>query len=271
MMPTPTKKKIAQRRAISFQAAKESFGASSQFRRTDQPTLYDFDLPDDFELADFEVRENQRLEKAEAFKKNTAIAVTFFAAFPAFMAGFDTLGTLMLAAFYAVPIFFAVRWLFAVVPVNAILQWAAGDLVYAGRVAKFRVAHSKWEYFNLTTGVGFWQSLRGQALEHAAARMFREQGWSVCTTAVTGDGGVDLVLQNQTVKIWCQCKGYAKPVSVPAVREIAGVCSTENAVPMLMVVNGLTGPAMTEAEKLSVIVWDSRELAGFARGDLTLQ
>lgn len=146
-----------------------------------------------------------------------------------------------------------------------------GDIINRHRVERLRRSLAEWQYYNLTTGAGFWRDLRGQYLENAAAKLFREREWRVDTTAVTGDGGVDLVLRNSRVEIWCQCKGYSKPVSVAAVREIAGVCSASHASPMLIVVNGITRPALAEAQKYSVIVWDSEELAAFARGELQLR
>lgn len=125
----------------------------------------------------------------------------------------------------------------------------------------------EWEYYNETTGEGFWQALRGTDLEDAVARLFRERGWHVEKTALTGDGGIDLRLRRDGRDICVQCKGYAKPVSVAAVREIAGVCSASRAEPMLVVVNGITKPAQAEAGAYSVTVWDSRELARFATGE----
>lgn len=134
------------------------------------------------------------------------------------------------------------------------------------RVARYLRATDEWEYHNLTTGRGFWQNLRGVELEKAVAKLFHDQGWHVETTAVTGDGGVDLRIARGARETWVQCKGYAKPVSVAAVREIAGVCSSGTAKPMLIVVNGVTGPARKEANNLEVTVWDSQQLAQFAQG-----
>lgn len=150
----------------------------------------------------------------------------------------------------------------------SILALINGDSVMRPRVRAFLTAQTEWEYYNETTGEGFWRSLRGTDLENAVARLFLERGWDVGTTALTGDGGIDLILRRGAREICVQCKGYAKPVSVAAVREIAGVCSASNAAPMLVVVNGITKPARAEASLYSVTVWDSRELAQFARNEL---
>lgn len=39
---------------------------------------------------------------------------------------------------------------------------------------------------------------------------------------------------------WSQRRGYSKPVSVAAVREIAGLCSASHAKPTVILFNGLT-------------------------------
>ncbi|MGB7407274.1 MAG: restriction endonuclease [Pontixanthobacter sp.] len=133
------------------------------------------------------------------------------------------------------------------------------------KVAAFRNALADHEYNTKVTGAGFWQALRGVELEVAAARLFEEKDWTVRTTATTGDGGIDLVLCKGSKQFWCQCKGYAKPVSVSAVREIAGVCSSSEASPMLLVVNGVTNPAAIEAKKFAVAIWDAEDLASYAK------
>ena len=145
-----------------------------------------------------------------------------------------------------------------------------GDEAYINDACDFRVAFQNWKHFQTVSGEGYWRSLRGRDLEWAAAGVFRERGWKVSTTATTGDGGVDLVLKYANTTFFCQCKGHVKPVSVGAVREIAGVCAASSAIPMLIVVNGVTGPALTTAKELSVVVWDRAQLAAFARGDLAL-
>lgn len=148
---------------------------------------------------------------------------------------------------------------------HAFLLRGMGLRETSDNVLEFQAAQADWDYRNKRTGEGFWRALRGRALEDAAGLLFRDAGWRVQTTPVTGDGGIDLVMTSQNETYNCQCKGYAKPVSVAAVREIAGVCSTGNSKPMLIVVNGVTRPAREEAIRLSVKIMDSRDLAVFAK------
>lgn len=212
--------------------------------RSCPPPLSEFRIPADFDFASF-IDRQQRMDKAAPWM---AVAATVLA----LMLSEVLFILVAIAAYFALP---------------HIVALANGDAAMRPRVKGFLTAQAEWEYFSETTGEGFWRSLRGTDLENAVERLFLERGWEVETTALTGDGGIDLMLRRGARKICVQCKGYAKPVSVAAVREIAGVCSASNAEPMLVVVNGITKPAQAEAGLYSVTVWGSRELALFARNE----
>lgn len=213
--------------------------------RSCPPQLGEFRIPTDFDFAQF-IERQRRMDKSAPWVTVAAVLLAFiFSEAWLFIVG--------LVAYFAFP---------------HLLALANGDAAMRPRVRAFLTARMEWEYYNKTTGEGFWQALRGTDLEDAVAWLFRERGWQVETTALTGDGGIDLVLRHDGREVCVQCKGYAKPVSVAAVREIAGVCSASHAEPMLVVVNGITKPAQAEADAYSVLVWDSRELARFARGEI---
>lgn len=235
--------------------------------RTRSPEMTEFNLPPGFDFSAFIERQKRFEDLAMwiAAGSTASIALLFaigsnFGAFGAFI--IFAIALIAFALVIGIPIVFLLPYL---------LSAFKGDARLRRRVTAFLTAKSEWQYYNETTGEGFWQDLRGVALEQAVARLFRERGWIVSTTAVTGDGGIDLTLRRGGQEIWCQCKGYAKPVSVAAVREIAGVCSASDARPMLIVVNGLTKPARAEAESYSVAVWNSQELTAFAREEAVLQ
>lgn len=210
--------------------------------RSHPPDRSEFRIPEDFDFEPFLERQ-QLLDKASPW-----------------VAGLMLVGAFMLHEAWLLFAAFAAYFAFP-----QIVTIANGDAIMRPRVKGFLTARRDWDYYNKTTGEGFWQSLRGTELEDAVARLFRERGWQVETTRLTGDGGIDLILRRGEREVNVQCKGYAKPVSVAAVREIAGVCSASRAEPMLVVVNGVTRPARREAEAFSVTICDSHHLARFAR------
>lgn len=64
-----------------------------------------------------------------------------------------------------------------------------------------------------------WKALRSVAFEAFLEEVFRELGYAVETTKVTGDQGGDLIVSNGAHRIAIQVKGYFHSVSNSAVQE----------------------------------------------------
>lgn len=266
MRPEPTKAQIALRKKAAARSALVEAARQSSSEQKIEPKREDFGLQSDFDFHEFDAFMRKRGRLLLAGKSITFIilAAAFVYAFHNYAEEPNFLTN------YLGPIAFSYVLIFVFPFADYFLRSVLGDAAYIDNAQDFRVAFRNWQHFQTVSGEGYWRALRGTDLEWAAARVFRERGWEVSTTATTGDGGVDLVLKFASTKFFCQCKGHAKPISVGAVREIAGVCAASNAVPMLIVVNGVTGPASKTAQELSVVVWDSAQMAAFARGDLAL-
>ena len=266
MRPTPTKAELVRRRSATARAALTEACSQSTDLSNSKPAPENFGLSSDFSIADCDRFLDIRIRQALTIKTLLFILLLLALLFLFHDQGQQDdrlvpyIGSFGLS-FVAVFVFpFA----------DYALKAYFGDAEFIKNAQDFRAATNKWQHLKTITGLGFWRALRGTALEQAAASLFRDRGWQVSTTALTGDGGIDIVLARGGKTIYCQCKGHAKPVTVGAVRQIAGVCAASSAAPMLIVVNGVTGPALKEAQKLSVLVWDSRELTLFAKGSLTL-
>lgn len=266
MMSEPTRAEIARKKRSAARQTLANAVKEFPGQLTLEPTVADFDLPLDFDCDEFEYfRKNRE-------KTHSRIQIFVFAIFviSIFLFIKSKQGYEGFFVNFVIPIA-ASYFLIYVLPIADLgLEKAFGDGLYVENALRYRNALRNWEYFQTTAGVGFWQNLRGVDLESATAKLFRDRGWKVSSTRTTGDGGIDLILTYDYTSFYCQCKGHAKPVSVATVREIAGVCTASNGIPMLIVVNGVTGPASKAAHELSVLVWDSTQLAAFARGDLRL-
>jgi hypothetical protein len=69
----------------------------------------------------------------------------------------------------------------------------------------------------------FWRSLTGERWEKFLADVFEAHGYSVELTKVSGDQGVDLIVQYSRVRLAVQAKGYSGSVGNAAVQEaVAG-------------------------------------------------
>jgi hypothetical protein len=72
--------------------------------------------------------------------------------------------------------------------------------------------------------------------------------------------------RKQVAHAWLEKReAHAKPIPVAPIREIAGVCSRGQAVPVVLAVNGYTKPALETAEELGVRCLDAHDLCKFAR------
>jgi hypothetical protein len=230
-----------------------------------EPMPYHFGIGRLYEVELFHKRRIGRRDFIEKYKNvGGIIAVILTFAIFSFFNQDRKLGTALGASwfvFLAYFIFFPDR-LF-----NRLLMIGHADYKLSRKIERYEAAKAEFDRFVLATELGFWRELRGASLENEVAALFRTAGWKVGTTPTVGDGGVDLKVLGGAHTFWCQCKGYSKPVSVAAVREIAGVCVASEARPVLIVVNGLTKPAADEAAKLGVRVFDSPDLAAMARGE----
>lgn len=64
-----------------------------------------------------------------------------------------------------------------------------------------------------------WRAMRGVEFEKFLANVFRYHGFTVETTKVTGDQGIDLIASSQSMRLAIQVKGYESSVGNDAVQQ----------------------------------------------------
>lgn len=237
-----------------------------------KPMPHGYGLPAGFDFAQYDQSENNFRKNTEkialAWMLSVFIAVVLFCfIFGVWSLNLSSLGGfigwLFICPFFTGPIGLAI-YTFCGMERSRRAR-LGGYLNYKKNVATYRADLASWEFTNSERGLGYWQALRGVAFERAVALMFERRGCRVTTTKGSGDGGIDLVLYVGGQLFWGQCKGYAKPVSVAPIREMAGVCSRGQAVPILFAVNGFTKPALETAGELGVTCLDAPHLSKLAR------
>lgn len=70
------------------------------------------------------------------------------------------------------------------------------------------------------SGISEIDSMDGVQFEHYLKLLFESKGYTVKTTATTGDFGADLLLKKDGVRTVVQAKRYSKSVGVKAVQEV---------------------------------------------------
>jgi restriction system protein len=111
---------------------------------------------------------------------------------------------------------------------------------------------------------GFWKALGGVQFENEVADLLRQLGHDVQTTPHSGDEGVDLILDRETI---IQCKAHSKPVSPGTVRELLGAKAYFKAGKAILIsTNGCTSGAKDFAEKTGIELWDTTHLIALQDG-----
>lgn len=96
-------------------------------------------------------------------------------------------------------------------------------------------------------------SEKGMAFERRVADAFAGHGFSVSHTATTGDFGVDLIAEKNSLRICIQCKDYTAQVGISSVQEVfAGTRHYGASSSVVVAANGFTRQAHDLAVSLGV-------------------
>ena len=109
--------------------------------------------------------------------------------------------------------------------------------------------------------------MNGVEFEGYVKRLLVRKGWSVETTPLTRDGGIDLIARRNDdvgveVILYIQCKNYSSPVGVDVVRELNGVLPKQlsGVRGVLVCPSGFTADAISFAKDRGVALWDRHHL-----------
>ena len=109
--------------------------------------------------------------------------------------------------------------------------------------------------------------MNGVEFEGYVKRLLEQKGWSVETTPLTRDGGIDLIARRNDdvgveVILYIQCKNYASPVGVDVVRELNGALPKQlsGVRGVLVCPSGFTADAISFAKDRGLALWDRHHL-----------
>lgn len=166
------------------------------------------------------------------------------------------------------------HWLPSIEYKSPAVKSMAGALSsFAGMFALFLVflagisAFNSWrrgELFRKQTSVRSLKSLSWKNFETLVGEYYRRLGYRVYENISGGpDGGIDLVLRNDTEHLLVQCKNWkSKRVGVKAIRELLGVVVAEKATGGVLVCSGeFTDDAMEFARPNNIQLVNGETLA----------
>ncbi|MGE4404411.1 restriction endonuclease [Pseudomonas sp.] len=235
------------------------------------PRPDEFGLPSRFDILAHEETEGRIRERLDKLASRWSIGLSLLGAVFAANVLSDHEGTpfwsnMLVAGFFSLMLSVAVKGGLERLPTFRRTDPLSSEVgAYKEALLATKRQIDDWNDRQLETGLGYWRGQRGVAFEHAVCDLLQRRGCKVTTTKGSGDGGIDLVVVVGGTTYCCQCKGHTAPVGVAPVREIAGVCSQGLGRPVLIVVNGVTKPAVATASDLGVTVIDAPQLVAMAQ------
>lgn len=113
------------------------------------------------------------------------------------------------------------------------------------------------------TQADFWQRLSGLQFEREVTALLNRAGMPARRTPASGDGGVDIVLEDGRI---VQCKAYRGQIGPAAVRELYGVLMSGTGTRAILVSRGgFTAGARDFAAGKPIDLWDQHTLISLQR------
>ena len=131
--------------------------------------------------------------------------------------------------------------------VNGTLEWQIKKYRKAKEEYK-KYLEEKQSLYALRTRTR-WIHMGGFEFEREVAELYRRLGYKATVTQATGDGGVDVILIKDGMRIAMQCKHHSTPVGPKDIRELQGVVLTQDYDGGIFVsLNGFTPGALNATE-----------------------
>ena len=96
------------------------------------------------------------------------------------------------------------------------------------KVQSFQRATKRFEEYKKQKEIDYWKNLNGYQFEEEIANLYRKLGYDARVTNKSGDGGVDIILQKDNIKIAVQCKHHSVPIGPHDVRALMGVVAAQS-------------------------------------------
>lgn len=131
-------------------------------------------------------------------------------------------------------------------------------------VTEYECALALYQQVHTEQGSDYWLNAKGMDLENKLQQMLNRLGADMKSTAVSGDGGVDLRGNYRGEMTLIQCKGLSKNCGVAVIRDAAGVKSISGSQMLVCCPKGFTKGAINYANTAGIELWDVNDLVEIA-------
>jgi HJR/Mrr/RecB family endonuclease len=120
---------------------------------------------------------------------------------------------------------------------------------------------NKFETKENTITIEYIDQMTGEEFEKFIGDYFKKIGYKATVTPLAGDFGVDIIVENELVKIGVQAKRYSDRVTNSAIQEIvAGIKHYNLDKGMVITNNYFTRAAKELAKDNNIVLWDRETL-----------
>ena len=114
---------------------------------------------------------------------------------------------------------------------------------------------------NETKSIDDIDKMNGEEFEIYIGELFKKLGYKIVVTKVSGDQGIDVIVQKGGIKTGIQCKRYTNKVSNSAIQEaVAGKAQYGLDKVMVITTNYFTKSAIELANSNNVVLWNRDKL-----------
>ena len=126
---------------------------------------------------------------------------------------------------------------------------------------EYNIAEHRFNTTEFKSVIQKIDTMTGRQFEEFIADFFKKKGYLTTLTPETGDFGIDIIIENDYIKIGIQTKCYIEKVSNSAVQEAVTGIRHYNLDKAMVVTNSYFQPsAITLAKDNNVILWDRDKL-----------
>ncbi len=249
--------KYKSRRALFNAIMKEVRSRPVSYKITQEPDIFNYGLTHEDEkiVTDFNLKQEKR---RSVFQKRVWIFI----------------GILCVLSFFDYFNFLILIWGFiGLFPFTFLLIDSASEKIYKNhhlyeKLKKFKNDESEYKSYLKMKEREFWINLTGHQFEYEIGKLLKNYFDNVKVTQGSGDGGVDIIIDEPNQKIIIQCKNHKSRVGPEPVRALKGVLSTFGAKKAVMIsTNGYTPGAINFSKSINnMYLYDLEDIIKWTKG-----
>ncbi len=145
--------------------------------------------------------------------------------------------------------------------------------LYTARMVKYKnlIIYLGAQFFIYKNNLEYWNNLSWQNFEFEVTKRLNQFGYNAVNTKLSGDEGVDIVINNQNEKFILQCKAMKNKIGPAFVRDFVGTIGIQGATGgMIVSLSGFSDGALEAANYSNLHLLSIKEFILLEKAQLKL-